>query len=477
MKVRLIEPAPRGMNTFSMILLPRLGLPIIATTLRQQGHDAKIYAPQMAPVVWSDVYDADLVGITTTTSTVTDAYRFADDVRSRGIPVVMGGSHVTFMADEALEHADYVGRGEGGEQLMPELIEALGGDRELESIKGLSFRRDGEAVHNEPRGFCTKLEDLPFPDMTLIHGHENLHTTPMMTSWGCPFNCHFCSVTALFGRKYRYRSADSVLAELREKRPRKVFFYDDNLAANKRRLKELLRRMIAEDLVTPWSAQVRVDVARDEELLELMRDSGCVMVYLGLESVNQETLDSYDKHQTVQDIVDGVRALHRYGIMSHGMFVVGADSDTRQTIQDTVDFAKKNGIDTIMLSALTPLPGTTTFRELDEQGRIFDKRWEFYDSHHVVFHPATMSAHELQLEALKAYRRFYSRGQWLKYLLTFRFTRLLFQTWGMYIRANWLRNEDNKAFMTSVQEASARRALAPARAPDTPEPAAPGSPS
>ncbi len=477
MRIRLIEPAPRGMNTFSMILLPRLGLPIIAATLRQHGHDVKIYAPQMAPVVWSDVYDADLVGITSTTSTVTDAYRFADDVRSRGIPVAMGGSHVTFMADEALGHADYVGRGEGGEQLMPELIEALRGDRELESIKGLSFRRDGEAVHNEPRGFCTKLEDLPFPDMALIHGHENLYTTPMMTSWGCPFNCRFCSVTALFGRKYRYRSADSVLAELREKRPRKVFFYDDNLAANKRRLKELLRQMIAEDLVTPWSAQVRVDVARDEELLELMRDSGCVMVYLGLESVNQATLDSYEKHQTVQDIVDGVRALHRYGIMSHGMFVVGADSDTRQTIQDTVDFAKKNGIDTIMLSALTPLPGTTTFRELDEQGRIFDKRWEFYDSHHVVFHPARMSAHELQLEALKAYRRFYSRGPWLKYLLTFRFTRLLFQTWGMYIRANWLRNEDNKAFMTSVEEASARRALAPARAPDTPEPAVPGSPS
>jgi len=476
-KVRLIEPAPRGMNTFSMILLPRLGLPIIGAALKQHGHDVKIYAPQMAPVDWPDVYDADLVGITTTTSTVTDAYRYADDVRSRGVPVVMGGSHVTFMADEALGHADYVGRGEGGEQLMVELIAALRGDLSFEDIKGMSFRREGVIVHNEPRGFCTVLDELPVPDMTLIHGHENLHTTPMMTSWGCPFNCNFCSVTALFGKKYRFRSADSVLAELRAKRPRKVFFYDDNLAANRRRLKELLRRMIDEDLVTPWSAQVRVDVAKDEELLGLMRDSGCVMVYLGLESVNQETLDLYDKHQTVQDIVTGIRELHRYGIMSHGMFVVGADSDTRRTIQDTVDFAKKNDIDTIMLSALTPLPGTPTFRDLDEQGRIFDKRWEFYDSHHVVFHPARMTAHELQLEALKAYRRFYSRGQWLRYFLTFRFTKLLFQTWGMYIRANWLRNEENRAFMTSVQEASARRATTPRRTPDTPEPAAPGSPS
>jgi anaerobic magnesium-protoporphyrin IX monomethyl ester cyclase len=451
-KIRLIEPAPRGMNTFSMILLPRLGLPIIGATLRQHGHDVKIYAPQMAPVVWPDVYSADLVGITTTTSTVTDAYRFADDVRARGVPVVMGGSHVTFMADEALEHADYIARGEGGEQLMVELIEALGGVRELESVKGLSFRRDGANVHTEPRGFSTSLEELPFPDMTLIHGHENLHTTPMMTSWGCPFNCTFCSVTALFGKKYRFRSADSVLAELREKRPRKVFFYDDNLAANKRRLKELLRRMIDEDLVTPWSAQVRVDVAKDGELLQLMRDSGCVMVYLGLESVNQETLDRYDKHQTVQDIVTGIHELHRYGIMSHGMFVVGADSDTPQTVRDTVEFAKKNDVDTIMLSALTPLPGTPTFHELDEQGRIFDKRWEYYDSHHVVFHPAKMTAYELQSEALKAYRRFYSRRQWLRYFLTFRFTKLLFQTWGMYIRANWLRDADNQAFMKTLEE-------------------------
>jgi anaerobic magnesium-protoporphyrin IX monomethyl ester cyclase len=473
MKIRLIEPAPAGMNTFSMILLPRLGLPLIGAVLKERGHDVKIYAPQMAPVVWSDVYDADLVGITSTTSTVADAYRFADDVRARAVPVIMGGSHVTFMADEALTHADYVARGEGGEQLMVELIEALRGDRRLESIKGLSFRRDGGAVHNEPRGFCSVLEELPFPDMTLIHGHENLHTTPMMTSWGCPFNCNFCSVTALFGKKYRFRSADSVLAELRAKRPRKVFFYDDNLAANKRRLKELLRRMIDEDLVTPWSAQVRVDVAKDEELLRLMRDSGCVMVYLGLESVSQETLDRYDKHQTVQDIVDGVRELHRFGIMSHGMFVVGADSDTVQTVHDTVEFAKKNDIDTIMLSALTPLPGTPTFRELEEQGRIFDRRWELYDSHHVVFRPANMSAYELQYEAIKAYRRFYSRRRWLKYFLTFRFTKLLFQSWGMFIRAHWLRDEQNRQFMRSLQAAENGSGWSPPA--HEPQTASPGS--
>ena len=127
MKIRLIEPEPPGMHVWAKVLLPRLGLPIIAATLKEHGHDVLIYNPQMAPIDWDDVNSADLVGLSSTTSTATTAYEFADDLRARGIPVVIGGSHVTFMADEALEHADYVARGEGGEQLMLELIEALDG--------------------------------------------------------------------------------------------------------------------------------------------------------------------------------------------------------------------------------------------------------------------------------------------------------------------------------------------------------------
>ncbi len=218
--------------------------------------------------------------------------------------MVIGGAHVTFMADEALEHADYVARGEGGEQLMLELIDALDGRRELHDIDGLSFRRDGEAVHNAPRERCTDLDVLPFPDLRLVVGSEKLTTMPIMTSWGCPFACNFCSVTAMFGRKYRFRSAESVIAELKDKRPHRIFFYDDNMAADKTRLKQLLQMMIDEDLVIPWSAQVRIDVVRDKELLELMRASGCELVYLGLESVNQATLDGYKKSQTVDDIVE-----------------------------------------------------------------------------------------------------------------------------------------------------------------------------
>ncbi len=451
MKIRLIEPEPPGIHTFSKVLLPRLGLPLIAATLKEHGHDVRIYAPQMAPIKWSDVYDADLVGISVTTSTAAAGYAFADDLRSRGVPVAMGGSHVTFMADEALAHADYVGRGEGGEQLMLELIDALAGQRDLESIAGLSFTRDGRAVHNESRGYCTVLNDLPFPDLDAIEGHERLLTTPIMTSWGCPFNCTFCSVTAMFGKKYRFRSAQNVLDEIREKNPKRIFFYDDNLAVNKQRLKELLRSMIAQDLCVPWMAQVRTDVVRDEELLTLMKRSGCLIVFLGLESVCQETLDAYEKQQTVQEVADAIHILHKHGILSHGMFVLGADSDTSRTITDTVDFSLRNKIDSIMMSALTPLPGTPFYDELEASGRIFDHHWERYDSHHVLFYPKNLSAYDLQREVIEGYYRFYSKRQWFKSLLSFNPIKILLKNWGRWTINSWCKDDRNKAFLEELR--------------------------
>ncbi len=457
MKIRFIEPQPPDMNVYSMILLPRLGLPLMGATLKAAGHDVKIYAPNIAPIDWTDVYSSDLVGISTTTSTATEGYDEADDLRQRGIPVIMGGAHVTFMADEALEHADFVARGEGGEQLMLELVDALEARRSFDDILGLSFRRGDEHVHNADRERCSVLDELPFPDLTLIHGHEEMRTTPVMTSWGCPFKCNFCSVTAMFGRKYRFRSTENVIAELKERRPRKIFFYDDNLAADKKRLKEMLGRMIEEDIVVPWSGQVRTDVVRDPELLDLMHRSGCFRVYLGLESVNQDTLDQFEKHQTVDDIVQAIRILHKHGIETHGMFVLGGEADTKQTVRDTVTFAMKNHIDTIQLAALTPLPGTPLFDQLESEGRIFEKRWYLYDAQHVVFHPKNMTAYELQLEALRQYMRFYSLRQWAKYFFTFRFTKLLFQSWGWYIVRTWRKNKANQAFMQGLKKLQPQR--------------------
>ena len=330
---------------------------------------------------------------------------------------------------------------------------------------------------------CADLDLLPFPDLTLVDGYERISNTPIMTSWGCPFDCTFCSVTAMFGKKYRFRSAESVVAEIKEKDPEKIFFYDDNMAANRKRLKRLLQLMIDEGITVPWGAQVRTDVVRDPELMELMRASKCDFVALGLESVNQATLDSFEKSQTVGDIEHAIKVLHDYGIRAHGMFVLGADHDTPDSVSDTVKFAKKNKIDTVMLNILTPLPGTQQFEELDAEGRILERDWSFYDAQHVVFRPKQMTPYHLLQETIKANKRFYAtwRPVWAfhKWLWASKkqaarkqaiWDRMLEYGWLWYYSRTWWTAAKNRAQRRRLRELSrqpqqrASAAAAPGRA-------------
>jgi radical SAM superfamily enzyme YgiQ (UPF0313 family) len=455
LKIRLIEPAPPSVNILSYGFYPRLGLPIIGAALKAAGHDVLIYCPQAAPLDRADLASADLVGISTTTSTAPAAFALADELRGAGLPVIIGGPHPTFVPEDAMPHADFVARGEGGDGLMLELIEALSGARELESVRGLSFWRDGKPVHNELRDRCADLDTLPTPDFSLIVGRQRMRETPMLTSLGCPFDCTFCTVTMMFGRSYRFRTPESVVAELEARRPRSVFFYDDNFAANKRRLKELLRMMIDRGVTTRWQAQVRTDVARDEELLALMKRSGCHRLALGFESIDQATLDGYAKSQTVDDITECIEALHRHGIKCHGMFVVGADSDTVSTARDTVAFAQKYGIDSLMLNVLTPGLGTKQYELMDAGERIFEHRWQFYDGQHVVFTPKHMTSAQLQNEVVKGYLRFYSLLSSLKYLLRLRVSNALEHLWGRSYIRRWLRDPRNRAYVCSLEARSA----------------------
>ncbi len=438
MKIRLIEPAPPSVNILSYGFYPRLGLPLIGAALKAAGHDVRIYCPQAAPIDATDVAGADLVGISTTTAA--------------GLPVVIGGPHPTFVPDGALSHADYVARGEGGDGLMLELIEALVGDRGLESIRGLSFMRDGHAVHNELRERPRDLDALPVPDLSLIVGSERMREMPVITSLGCPFACTFCTVSMMFGRAYRSRSPESVMAQLEAARPRSVFFYDDNFAADKRRLKKLLQMMIDRGVTPKWQAQVRTEVARDEELLSLMQRSGCHRLELGFESTDQATLDGYAKSQTVEDIANAIAALHRHHIKVHGMFVVGADNDTARTAGDTVAFAERHGIDSLMLNVLTPGIGTRQYELMDGDSRVFEHRWQFYDGQHVIFTPQRMTPLELQTTVVEGYRRFYSLRRALMHLVHLRFGNMLEHLWGRLYVHRWQQDPGNRAYLRGLEQ-------------------------
>jgi anaerobic magnesium-protoporphyrin IX monomethyl ester cyclase len=447
MRITFIEPAPPGFHIYSFIKQVRLGLPLLATLLRDRGHDVRVCVEALGPIDWQRVMSSDVVGVSTTTSTSIRAYQYAERVRQRGIPVVMGGPHVTFEATEALEFCDYVVRGEG-EDTMLELVDYFEGRRTLDSILGLSYHDACGQVHKDPRPLRDTISDLPWPDLSLVDRNEKINPVPVLTSRGCPHDCEFCSVIMMFGRRVRRVDNECILEALERANGREVFFYDDNFIMSKPRTKALLAEMIRRRLHIPFSAQIRVDsVCRrgkvDHELLQLLKGAGCYMVYLGLESANQDQLDAFNKNIQVSDIGGGLEALRSYGILTHGMFVLGADEDTLESIKGTVDFAIENQITSVQFLILTPLPGTRQYDFLEREGRIFSHNWTLYDGHHVVYQPKHMSPWELQRVTLDSHQRFYR----LRRLPT----APKYRGMGFAISHGWERVPENMAYMRELR--------------------------
>jgi anaerobic magnesium-protoporphyrin IX monomethyl ester cyclase len=457
-----IEPSTPGLHVFSWWALPRLGLPLIGKILKNEGYEVRIYCSDLNRIDWDNVWRADLVLISSITNTASEAYRIAEKIRSRNILVVLGGSHVTFKPAEALRFADYVVRGEGEKTIVELLTWLRDSDHNIVfDIKGLSFRMNGRIYHNPPRPFLQDLNTLPFPDLSLIDGIEKIKVVPMSTSRGCPFDCTFCSVTKMFGRKYRFRNNLKVIEEIeklsREFPNRSFFFYDDNFTASSRRTKALLKEILKRRIAIRWSAQVRADVAKDEKLIALMRRAGCFYLFIGLESINPNTLKDYKKRQTVEDIEECIRILHEHDIRVHGMFVLGGDNDDLATINDTASFALRRDIDTVQFSILTPFPGTNLYREMISQGRIIDEKWSEYDGHHVKFKPRRISSWKLQVATMPgAMVKFYSLWQCLKLLLKGERSSV-YRIYGRWLLWRWRKH--NRRFLKSLRNFSRSQIL------------------
>jgi radical SAM superfamily enzyme YgiQ (UPF0313 family) len=403
--------------------------------------------------------NSDLIGVSTTTSTAPEAYRLADGFRRLGKPAVIGGVHASFMPEEALEHADFVVRGEA-ESSFPQLLARLESGAEPIDVPGISFRRGDQIVHNPDAPLIADLDGIPFPDFSLISSDLRLFDVPVQTSRGCPFPCNFCSVTKMFGRKVRYRSVESVLEELKQIPKPSVFFYDDNFCARPAFTKQLLESLLVQgSKLQYFSAQVRADMTRDAELMRLFYAAGGRQVYVGFESINPESLKAYDKRQTLEEIVSSMEVFRRFKIRVHGMFIIGSEYDTPRTARETLRFARRHGIDTIQFMMLTPLPGTELFQELDAQGRILSRDWSLYDAHHAVFLPARMTPLQLQKSSIRGMSQFYTgrRGlQELARLNLFRASRALM---GMYIIRRW--KWENRGWTKELRRLSllARRML------------------
>ncbi len=432
-----IEPRSPDYHVFSRYRLPRLGCLILGAILERQGYFVKVFVEDIAPIDFKSVFEADLVAISTITSTAPRAYALASQIKKSGIPVILGGPHVTFLPEEALEYADYVFRGEAENSILP-FVQAMESGEGFEDVPGLSFKEGNIIYQNQPGHSCQELDTLPFPDLSLIR--KPIGTIrPVMTSRGCPYNCSFCTVTRMFGRGYRFRSKENVLRELRGiDRKKKIFFYDDNFAANRERTKELLEMMIAEKITPRWTAQVRADVTRDRELMDLFRKANCFYAYVGIESVNQSSLTAYNKKITVEQIEESIALFHSHGIRVHGMFVLGSDEDTVDTVKQTVRFAKKNELDTVQFMILTPLPGSKQYDELKAERRILTKDWGLYDALHVVHEPKRITPLELQVETIKALGKFYSTGQILKSISKLDMIGVFLRTYSRNLQRKWV---------------------------------------
>ncbi len=432
-KISFIEAKSPGAHIFSKIPIPRLGAILLSTILHERGHEVKVFIEDIAEPDWSYIENSDLVCISTITSTALRAYEIGDRVRARNIPVIMGGAHPSFMPSEALEHADYVIKGEGDFSL-PALINYIEkGTPKISSIEGVSYRDNSNNILSIPQvQLIQDLDILPEPDFSLVHNWKSHVIYPISTSRGCPFSCKFCSVIQMFGRKYRFRSVETTINGIKHatslsKSP--IFFVDDNFAANKNRTKSILKGIIEEGLKIKWSAQMRTDIAKDPELLQLMAESGCDIIQIGFESINPHTLKEYNKKQGVKEIEDCIKAVKENGISIHGMFVLGADADDVDTIRKTSDFAIKLGIDTVQFLMLTPLPGTPFFTYMKESNRLIHTDWSKYDAHHTVFRPALMKPQTLHIETLKSMAKFYSWKYILNHLSKYEF---FYVSVGMY---------------------------------------------
>lgn len=343
----------------------------------------------------------DLVAITAMTPLAPRAYEIADLYRARGIPVVLGGIHVSNLPDEAAAHADAVVVGEADEIWAGILADAAAGRLRP---------RYQQATY-------TRMERLPPADRSHYPKGRYFFENIVQTTRGCPYKCEFCTVTAFLGGTYRTRPVQNVLAELDglQRAPGYVFFGDDNIAAQPEHFRELLRQLTGRRL--RWICQAPVAVGSDGELLDRMAQAGCHGIFIGLESLNQDNLAAMGKNRNRPATYrDAIRRIHARGIGVYGSFIFGYDHDTPEVFDRFLDFANDVCLDGAFLPVLTPFPGTRIHRRLAAEGRILTSDWRRYDMATVVYRPANMSVEALQEGFWKVNKGFYSLSSTLRRL-------------------------------------------------------------
>jgi radical SAM superfamily enzyme YgiQ (UPF0313 family) len=426
--VVFIEPTGHLSNVFEDYMrLPLLGSLYLATILHNHGYRVRVINENiLGREIDPFEIQADVFCLTALTVSASRAKLLAAQLRTiyPDCRILIGGIHASLLPEEFTGVADHVVVGEA-EEIIVDLVEGRIGEKVVA----------GSLVDD--------LEGLPPINYALLDGFKTMSVVPVMTSRGCPFDCSFCTVTKVFGRKFRNLSAERVVAEVENAKgyfaARDFFFYDDNFTANRHRVEAICDLLNQKKLNITWTAQVRCDLAKSPNVVEKMAKAGCRWVYIGFESIDDGTLQALHKSQTQADIVRAIQVFHQFGINIHGMFIFGEDHDTLETIDHTVRFATRHDIDTVQFMILTPFPGTRCYEDLVAENRLLHKNWDYYNGMYIVFRPARMSPVRLQTETYRAYQHFYSLRRTLSDVLSTTFHVLLDALVWNFRRANTYR--------------------------------------
>ncbi len=429
MKILLVSsPGSRKFEVQEVagIRAPPLGLAYIAAVLELHGHKVKILDAASLDMSINDIVKTilsekpDILGISALTPSVKTGYAIASKVKEHypDLPVVMGGPHVSFMYEEALNHdVDYVVIGEG-EYTMLELAKYIEkGDGNLRDIRGIAFRDDtGRIIVTPQRPFIKNLDELPFPACHLLPMDrytwlgKPIKIIHVIASRGCPYGCIYCVTSYLWGRRYRIRSpslvADEIEYAINKYKTRTIIFTDDELTLIPRWIHEFINEIKSRGLDIEWSCSSRVSSVTGDMLREMARH-GCKTIYYGIESYRDEDYDRIGKRITRRQVEKAIELTKREGINAVGSFILGFPWHTIDDMKNIVRFADRLEPDYAQFSIATPYPGTPLYYMAKEQGLIEVHDWDYYTAAYPVMRGWSFTREQVAELLVWAYKYFY----------------------------------------------------------------------
>jgi radical SAM superfamily enzyme YgiQ (UPF0313 family) len=376
MRLLLVTPRSSEKKPPIGVKIPQLALHILAS-LTPPDVELTVIDEQIDDIDFTQNYD--LAGISIMTANAPRGYRIAQRLKEKGTKIVFGGIHASVLPDEALKYGDSVVIGEA-EDIWHKAIEDFKNNQLQKLYKSGPFD-----LNKSP---------LPRRDLNLEPVILGYKWPGFFTTRGCPYNCEFCSVSDIFGKKIRHLPVVNVIKDIENAKSKVFLNLDDNVVGNPRYAKELFQALAP--LKIEWGGQSTISIANDNELLRLCHKSGCRGLFIGVESISRKGSAGFKKTlKTIRENLDAVKKIQDAGILFHPSFVFGLDDDTKEIFEDTLDFLYKAHITTATFNILTPYPGTRLYLRLKNEGRLITEDWSRYNHSTVVFKPKNMTVDEL----------------------------------------------------------------------------------